>query len=394
MTESQHELQGDELEKKIEEIAEEIGQDKFDELIEITKKKEELSKEEKKKIRIESERKDLLSTITSGSYRNKKDKVAFLLNIFPQTRNSDVSLAIKYWEVFQGDVYSGGAIEIEQLFKLERLTTVARIRAKIQNEYGLFRAEEKIRRRRKKLEEDARDVLGTDIPSQPIIQIYADETGKTADNVIVGSVWFLEGIHTAKLYTEIETWKREKKWKREFHFTQMGRKDLPVYREFIDFLSDRAAYLSFKAISFNQSGSSRTIEDIVLNLYRHLILSGIQHEIVTGRVSLPRDLYLTIDEEDGIDDITLSDLKLKTQSQINSTHDGKIRVQNMDKADSKHSYFVQIADLVSGAINRKLNPTDGRNHKDELSEYIIEKLSLNLDFDDFCGEDAAVLLSL
>lgn len=384
----------DALHEKMVALEQEVGHGKIDEIIEFTKRRDQLERDERKKQRVEREREDLLAAISSGNYRNKKERVAFVLNMFPKSRNSDVTLSIKFWETFQSDIYDGGSIEVKQLFKLERLTTIARIRAKIQNEYGLFRADQEVRRRRRALEEEAREVMGSDVPSLPIIHIYADETGKTADNVIVGSVWFLEGIATVRLYNDIDTWKESKGWRREFHFARVGKRDLPVYKDFVDFLCERAAYLSFKAISVNTSGSSRAIENTVMNLYRHLILRGTQHEIETGRATLPRELFLTMDKEDSIDALAIADLKQKSQEQMGSLYQEGIKIASISTVDSRLSYPVQIADLISGAINRRLNHGGERNHKDELSDYIIEKFSLVLNEEVAEGADSAVLLSI
>jgi len=66
------------------------------------------------------------------------------------TRDSDVTLQLRYWEQFEKDLYDGRAITPSDLYKLTRLTSLSRARAKIQNTFGLFAASDEVRARRGK----------------------------------------------------------------------------------------------------------------------------------------------------------------------------------------------------------------------------------------------------
>lgn len=47
--------------------------------------------------KIEEERQELLTRVASSELSNMRHRVAWLLNQFPSTRNSDIALQIKYW---------------------------------------------------------------------------------------------------------------------------------------------------------------------------------------------------------------------------------------------------------------------------------------------------------
>jgi len=347
-----------------------------------------------KRTKIEMEKKELEEAISAGNYRTKKDKVAAILNLFPTTRNSDVALTIKYWEMFQDNIYTGDNIDPIKLFELERLTTVARLRAKIQNEYGLYLAEEHIRKRRRKLEESVRDVMTCDNPSLPIVNIYADETGKTTDIVIIGSIWFIEGISTFKLFKKVMEWKDSNKWTKEIHFTRIGKSDAIKIKSFVDLLSENREYIGFKFIAFDKRGSSRSIEETVVKLYSLLIIKGIKHELESGRISLPRNISLQIDKEDSLDAVALEELKQNIANQMSLDYGNRANMNKIEAVDSKESPYVQVADLISGAINRKLNHVGDIGYKDELAEYILNKLHINLEHSEDYGLDSSVLIML
>ncbi|WP_368086245.1 DUF3800 domain-containing protein [Nitrosospira multiformis] len=60
----------------------------------------------------------------------------------------------------------------------------------------------------------------------------------------------------------------------------------------------------------------------------------------------------------------------------------------------ENSPLVQLADLVAGAVNRRLNHNGDRNSKDQMADLIIEQLELSLDKADLPELDAAALFCL
>src|SRR2546421_8849797 len=79
----------------------------------------------------------LLARVAAGALDTVQEKVAWILNMYSEARDSDIALQLAYWQHF--DDYSGGAIAPDELYRLSRLTTLVRARAKVQNEFRLFR---------------------------------------------------------------------------------------------------------------------------------------------------------------------------------------------------------------------------------------------------------------
>jgi|SRR5699024_4834044 len=82
---------------------------------------EEQADRQAKLAKLEKEKKELLASLAGGDFYTLKTKVAYVLNLYPQARNSDITLSINYWETFQPDVYNESGILPKDLFKLERL---------------------------------------------------------------------------------------------------------------------------------------------------------------------------------------------------------------------------------------------------------------------------------
>lgn len=110
-----------------------------------------------KQERLEAEKAATVRAVASAKFDTIQERVAWVLNHFPDTRNSDIALQLKYWERFEPDLYDGRAVEPKDMFKLTRLTSLQRTGAKIQNSYGLFQASPNVKRRRGKRSDEEKE---------------------------------------------------------------------------------------------------------------------------------------------------------------------------------------------------------------------------------------------
>lgn len=234
---------------------------------------DELDRIEKKRARLEKEKSELLASLAGGDYSTIKTKVAAILNLYPHTRNSDIALSLKYWETFQPQIYKESGILPKDLFKLERLHYIVRVRAKIQNEYGLFQADEKIRKHRKNREEDMFEAVIQDEAPRRMVSIFADETGKNQDYVIVAAIWVLTGHSVFTVSMAIQEWQQTSSWaKREVHFTKFGKGDLATLNEYLKVIQENREFLNFKVIAVEKAKTRRSIEDTVQKLHENMTL--------------------------------------------------------------------------------------------------------------------------
>lgn len=252
------------------------------------------SMEEQKKLARERNRQREIDAInwaiSSSIYSTKRDRVACLLNMYPDCRDSDMTLTLKYWEIFQEDLYKNEKLTPYLLFKLERLTTIARLRAKIQNDYGLFLGNADVRNKRRQREEEIRTEVLND-PSPPrLIHVFADETGKNEEFVIVGSVWFLNMAKGVHFQTQYQKFKEKIGFKGEFHFSELKKGTFDAYRSFIDFAQQHREFVGYKAIATRRKGNSRPIEEIITKLCFLLLLTGFEHEVETTLTQLAANI--------------------------------------------------------------------------------------------------------
>jgi len=356
---------------------------------------EEQAERDAKLAKLEKEKKELLASLAGADFSTLKAKVAYILNLYPQARNSDITLSIKYWETFQPDIYNESGILPKDLFKLERLHYIVRARAKIQNEYGLFTSDSPVKKFRKKREEEMQDEVLKDASPRKVITVFADETGKNQKYVIVAAVWVLTGRAVYTISKSIMDWQSSSLWAtREIHFTKFGKRDSDTLAEYLNIIQANREFLSFKAIAVERSRTKRNIEDVVEKLHEHMLINGVEHEVKHNRISPPQTINVTLDEEQSLDAITLAEVKRRVNSHFEETFGDEVVLGTLESVSSRKSPMVQLADLIAGAINRRLNHTGDKNYKDEMADRVIHALDLQLGEDEVEGIDVTALFKI
>lgn len=331
----------------------------------------------------EEERKLLLEQISSATTNTLRDRVAWILNHYPETRDSDITLMIKFWETFESDIFNGHSIHPNDLYKLTRETSIARERARIQNIYKLFLASPKVRERRGTISEEEKDKSVEDKPKGwPTLIVYMDESGKNDKQLLVGSLWFLGGgLPILTLHRKILEYKKSAKFDREFHFSAMSRNDLPIYKEMIAMFLKEAPAISFKLVSVSKLGIENK-QKALQQLFYHLLIRGIESENMTKRAVLPRILQIWKDADDeGADRLLVADLDDRLKQAAHSRFDKELFVDEIRCVISANNVFMQVADLFTGSSNRVLNQSGSqRNHKDDFAEYFLDAIGVGKSF--------------
>ncbi len=338
--------------------------------------------QEQEQDEIEKSRVRLLDAVASSAPETLEHRVAWILNNHPETRNSDITLQLQYWKTFHFGEYNPFAISGDDLYRLPRLTSLARARAKIQNKLKLFLADTEVRRQRGTLEEEERERATEDSRANPVYSVYIDESGKTQINLIVGSFWILHGPEAWNIVTRMRNWREERQFHDELHFAEAKTSNLSFYKEAVDLVAQSTAS-SFKVITVPRAGVG-SVAGVFPKLIYHLLMRGIEHENSSGRAPLPRNLQVWKDEEEtGYDKLLVAELLDRVKVAAATQFDGKLAVDLIRATKSKGNDLIQIADVFTGSINRVVNPPNpppsSIGAKDQLSSYVLSKLRISLD---------------
>lgn len=351
-------------------------------------------------LKIEKARQSLLARLASSTPNTVVERTAWVLNNYPEARNSDVTLQLRYWKTFCPDRFTGGPIHPDLLYELPRLTTLSRSRATVQNTFRLFLADEEVQRRRGTLSEEERDdAIAASDSAAPVYAVFVDESGKTHEHLLVGSLWILHGPETLRIARKLREWRASSGFGQELHFTDVQAETLPHYKTAIDVVVDNASALSLKYIAVPRAGAGKPPQ-VIPRLIYHLVVKGIWHEHDSGRAPLPRNLQLWKDaEEESADKLVLADLKDRLRNAAVAQFEHRLVIDVVAAADSKTNDLLQVADLFVASLNRLLNPPDpppkAEAPKDELAKYVVARTGVSLGEErDDAIDDLAVRLKL
>ena len=320
------------------------------------------------------EREAVLAALLAGQEDTIEKRVAIVLNRFPETRDSDIKLMLRYWEQFEG--YDGGAIHPADLFDWARLPSLIRARARIQNQFNLFQASLDIRKRRKKLsEEEYQKALDT-VERYPTLAVIIDESGKAGPHLIVGAVWFADGAEVFPVTRKLGQWRETSGFSKELHFKELEPAVAPLYQEAVEVFLKEATTASFKAMSVPREGIKR-VDEALEDLTYQLLRQGVQHEHDTGRAPLPRSLQVWKDQENrGADRLLLTRLRDRVIQAGKVELDGRLTADEFESLESHHSDLVQMADLFAASLNRVLNAPGGDRIKDRFARWFLQRVGM------------------
>ncbi len=318
---------------------------------------------------LEAEQERVLAAVATGAFDTVEQKVAWILNTYPAARDSDITLQLRYWETFVDD-YDPATFEPDDLYRLPRLTSLTRSRATIQNKLKLFQATPEVREQRGTLSDEERERAVREA-AYPVFAIYADESGKTQDHLVVGSLWVLRSEETYRLVKALRAWRAERNFFDELHFTNVNDGNIDRYIEAVNVVTANAAALGFKSISIPRRGAGN-VREVIGNLFYHVIVRGLEHEARTGRAPLPRVLQLWKDaEEEVADKLLLADI----QDRLIARFHEQLPIDFLKAISSRGADLVQIADLFTGSVNRVTNPPNpppAHPHaKDRFANYFL-----------------------
>ena len=338
---------------------------------------------------LETVREELRRRVVSFELDTVVQKVAWVLNQYPEARDSDVALFVTYCRVFYPDVVGSGLIHLEQVKDLPRGKTLERARRKVQNTYGMYKASPDVQRLRGTLQQEETERHAGERPVHPSLNVFADESGKTQGRLVVGSVWFVAPFDMPRLLRELEEWRTEALGGSELHFKRISASNVETYRTFVDRFVRRDPFMGFKALVWEREGIG-DVPSALADMFYYVLRRGVEHEDASGRAALPRALNFVKDEESpGYDRRVLSRIREQLDVASSSVFGGRLTVGDLDAEPSGQSPFLQVADLFTSSVSRIANE-DADGPKDQFARYFIEAVGGTLDGED---SDRAVVLT-
>ncbi len=312
----------------------------------------------------------MLADIANSYLATREQRIAHILQRFPETRDSDTALCIKYWKMFQANVLERWApLELEVLFELDRIETIGRMRRMIQNELRLFRGMEETRRSREAMQTEIYEYLAAHRDSLPEVRFYLDETGNEGHKAYTGiaGVCVINWKQFEKHHAALEQWRSRQGTPDTIHFSDTGAGQIDLAVSLLQQLHSRRAGVLFLGYSLASRG--RTHEDL-FSLFIHLVVDSLKHLRECNCLTENRSVRVIKEADPGFDALYLRKMTKQLSEVVALEFPGTLTIQPVEAVTKGRTVLLECADLIAGGMQRRALGK-GRNPKDRLAEAVI-----------------------
>ncbi len=314
-------------------------------------------------------RQKMLADIANSSLATSEQRVAHILHRFPETRDSDTALCIRYWKMFQADVLERWqTLELEVLFELDRIETIGRLRRMIQNQLRLFRGVAEVHRGREARQSEFHEYIASHHDSLSEVRFYLDETGNEGHKTYTGiaGVCVINWKQFEKHCAALEQW-RSNQGPETIHFSDTSENNLDRAVSLLQQLQSRRSGVLFLGYSLTSRG--RTHQDL-FSLFIQLIVDSLKYLRDCNCLTENRSVRVIKEAETGFDSVFLHKMTKQLGEVVALEFPGELAVLPVEAVPKGRTVLLECADLIAGGMQRRaLNK--GRNPKDRLAEAII-----------------------
>jgi len=315
-------------------------------------------------------RQKMLADIANSYLATREQRVAHILHRFPETRDSDTALCIRYWKMFQADVLERWQpLELEVLFELDRIETMGRVRRMIQNELRLFRGVEDTRRAREAMQGEFHEYIAAHRDSLPEIRFYLDETGNEGHKSYTGiaGVCIINWKQFEKHSAALEQWRSKQGWPETIHFSETDADKVDRAVSLLRQLKLRRSGVLFLGYSLSSRG--RTHEDL-FSLFIQLVVDSLKHLRECQCLTENRSVRVIKEADSGFDSLFLRKMTKQLGEAVALEFPGQITVLPVEPVTKGRTVLLECADLIAGGMQRRALGK-GRNPKDRLAEAVV-----------------------
>lgn len=209
--------------------------------------------------------------------------------------------------------------------------------------------------------------------SNDITNIYIDESRIDNPNnsfMVIGAL-FLKRDLAPKLKDEIKAIKLQYSLMSEIKWNQTDSQKLQGYKSLIDKLfEDGQDNINFHCLVVDK----RTINYEYFKEDKELAFFRFIYHLLRKRIKPVNDYYVFLDFKPTRVKERVARLKIHLDQFIYFDLANTAKIKKMQAYDSKDNVFIQVADLLAGAVGYHYNDYPSNTAKDELARYIANKI--------------------
>lgn len=332
--------------------------------------------------RLTEERHRILNALENDkpeALRTLRYRAAYILNSIPESRDSDIRLAIHiYRRFFPHFIDSETRVCLSNYLsdrKIDRIYDIQRIRAHIQNDLGLFRASAEVGQERARRSSVFRDWFSAEVAPERIVYSFLDEScGKEC--TVVGGLFIYNDAARAALADAVSAIRARYAFNNELKWSAINQQKLEAYEQIISLLHERRDVLSLKAYAVDNDllqKEWRGVSDKILlaHLYFFAFKDGLSADLQSRRVALPLAYQAAKDEGQFLPH-QLARLTASLDVSMKVQFGRGVQVGPITEASSRDEGLIQLSDFVVGAIRYAREPG---GKKDEYRDHLVSFLS-------------------
>ncbi len=322
-----------------------------------------------------AERRALLADLANSRLATIEQKTALILRSFPETRDSDTALLIRYWNRFQADVLlKTKKLAMEVLFELENIDSITRARRHIQNDLSLFQATRRTMERRSELQMQFSEYIAARKEGDAEIRFYLDETGNDPSDrfVGIGGICVLDWRLFEPQHAALSTW-RETLPPETLHMNRLtDDSKLGPFLALLNELRKRRAGLMFVGYAL-PSRKNRTTA--LFDLTVQLLVDALHKAETLGCLNVLRAVTVVKEREDGFDQLFLAEMHRTLHEQLGREFPGRAYLKAITPLAKGREVLLECADTIASAMRRRA-VSGGAHSKDKLAEAVMNVTGL------------------
>ena len=314
----------------------------------------------------ERERETLLAALANSEYGTVEQKVASILQRYPETRNSHTRLAIQYWVVFHGqELAEWDRLSLDVLLEVENFESIERAARNIQNTLKLWSGEERYKTFRDSRQMQFHQYFAEQRKGDPEIRLYLDETGtdQKSGYMAVAGICAAEWRQYERYHAALRQWREQLNSPGTLHAAEITG-DNSLQLALLSELNKRKGGLLFIAHAMRtRAMTHRDLE----SLYVQLALDTLRSLDSNGCLQEPKALLIVKEADQGFDNVYLKSMESDLQGALAADFLNRVYLKGIVPVPKGREVMLEAADQIAHALHRRALYA-GPHPKDQVAE--------------------------
>lgn len=319
----------------------------------------------------EKRRESILASVANSVLGTVEQKVAYILQYFPEARDSDTALAIRYWTKFDAnhlEELKPDALDI--LYELQNIGTITRMRRNLQNELQLFRGTPRTEDNRDALQQMFHQLIAAQRQSDPEIRFYLDETGNDPRDRFtgLGGICVINWQQYEKHHAALTKWREDYSPVTTIHFADiLDDKTSQIAVKMLSELKRRRGGLLFVGHNTLSRGA---VGSYLASLFVQLIVDSVRQLLQQNCLQEQRGITVIKEADEGFDQVYLSELQIALDQKLADEFGEIVYLRGVFPMPKGRDVFLEYADLIASSMRRRAK-YGSRELKDKVAEAVM-----------------------